>query len=214
MDAFHERLARIALTRGAGYGFALAGGYAVQAHGFLDRPSEDIDLFTTMDAESRFPNAVADILEAYQAEGLRVVRSVDSPGFTRLLVTDPTSDASAQVELGIDWREHPPTVLGVGPVLHPDDAVANKVTALSSRAQARDYIDVHAALTSGRYDGDTLLDLAAHHDPGFDPRLFAHALLAISRLPAEEFTAYGLPKQDLHQLIDTLTAWANEILED
>jgi hypothetical protein len=45
MDPFHERLARVALDVAASYGFALAGGYAVQAHGFLDRPSADVDLF-------------------------------------------------------------------------------------------------------------------------------------------------------------------------
>lgn len=45
MDPFHERLARIALEVAATYGFALAGGYAIQAHGFLDRPSADVDLF-------------------------------------------------------------------------------------------------------------------------------------------------------------------------
>ncbi|HET9656524.1 MAG TPA: hypothetical protein VFP72_14295 [Kineosporiaceae bacterium] len=36
-------------------------------------------------------------------------------------------------------------------MLDQDDAVANKVNALYSRAQARDRIDVHAALASGRY---------------------------------------------------------------
>ena len=46
MHPFHERLARVGLTAVSEYGFALAGGYAVQAHGLLVRPSEDIDLFT------------------------------------------------------------------------------------------------------------------------------------------------------------------------
>lgn len=43
MDPFHERLARVALDVAASHGFALAGGYAVQAHGFLDRPSADVE---------------------------------------------------------------------------------------------------------------------------------------------------------------------------
>jgi hypothetical protein len=47
MDDFHQLLARIALDAAAEHGFALAGGYAVQAHGILQRPSEDIDLFTS-----------------------------------------------------------------------------------------------------------------------------------------------------------------------
>lgn len=38
MDPFHARLARVALAAAEPYGFALAGGYAVQAHGFLQRP--------------------------------------------------------------------------------------------------------------------------------------------------------------------------------
>ena len=33
MDPFHEQLARIALDAAESFGFALAGGYAVQAHG-------------------------------------------------------------------------------------------------------------------------------------------------------------------------------------
>lgn len=45
MDPFHERLARIALDAAGSFGFALAGGYAVQAHGFLNRMSADVDLF-------------------------------------------------------------------------------------------------------------------------------------------------------------------------
>ncbi|MGH4022188.1 MAG: nucleotidyl transferase AbiEii/AbiGii toxin family protein [Pseudonocardiaceae bacterium] len=28
------------------YGFALAGGYALATHGLVDRPTEDVDLFT------------------------------------------------------------------------------------------------------------------------------------------------------------------------
>jgi hypothetical protein len=44
---FHERLARVGLTAAAPYGFCLAGGYAVQAHGMVDRRSKDVDLFTS-----------------------------------------------------------------------------------------------------------------------------------------------------------------------
>lgn len=54
------------------FGFALAGGYAVQAHGFLERPSEDVDLFTVADAEDRFNEAVSTAIEAYRTAGLTV----------------------------------------------------------------------------------------------------------------------------------------------
>lgn len=64
------------------------------------------------------------------------------------------------------------------PVLHPVDAVANKVCALFSRAEVRDYIDVHAVLNDGRYTGLELLQMAAEHDPGFDRLMFGGALRA------------------------------------
>ncbi|MFG1791929.1 hypothetical protein [Nocardia sp. NPDC049149] len=46
MEPRHRRLAEIALAVAGDQGFALAGGYAVRAHGMGDRPSGDVDLFT------------------------------------------------------------------------------------------------------------------------------------------------------------------------
>ena len=43
MDPLHRRAMRLGLAATEKYGFALAGGYAIQAHGFLDRVSEDVD---------------------------------------------------------------------------------------------------------------------------------------------------------------------------
>src|SRR5258707_5320125 len=56
VDAFHQVLARIGLDAAERYGFALAGGYAVQAAGFLQRPSEDIDLFTVWERRGGLVN--------------------------------------------------------------------------------------------------------------------------------------------------------------
>jgi hypothetical protein len=54
MQAFHEVAARIGLAATAPFGFVLAGGYAIQAHGFLVRGSEDVDLFTALGAPGSF----------------------------------------------------------------------------------------------------------------------------------------------------------------
>jgi hypothetical protein len=96
MHPFHERLASVGLAALSEYGFALAGGYAVQAHGMLVRPSEDIDLFTTTDAEAEFPTAAAAAIHAYQRDGLDVTTLVDSPGFARLDVTDAAEKITAR----------------------------------------------------------------------------------------------------------------------
>jgi hypothetical protein len=135
MDPFHERLARIALEAAGSYGFALAGGYAIQAHGFLDRISSDVDIFASSRAEFDFAQAVDAVVAACQHEGLHVNTEVRGPSFARLNVV--SGREIAKVELGVDWRENEPVRLAVGPVLHADDAVANKVCALFGRAEVR-----------------------------------------------------------------------------
>lgn len=183
MDPFHERLARLALAASADYGFCLAGGYAVQAHGFVDRISKDVDLFTTMAAAADFPAAQAAVVAALRADGLDVGVEREGATFARLAVSDPVSGEASTLELGVDWRAFPPVQLAIGPVLHPVDAAANKLCALFGRAAVRDYIDVYGVLNDGRYTGSKLLAMAAEHDPGFNPSMFAEALRAVIRLP-------------------------------
>jgi hypothetical protein len=71
MNPFHERLARVALRAVGQYGFALAGGYAVQAHGFLDRPSTDVDLFAAASADFDFADAVDTVIAVFEQDGAR-----------------------------------------------------------------------------------------------------------------------------------------------
>ncbi len=107
MDAFHERLARVALGAGSHPGLALAGGYAVQAHGFLTRPSEDVDLFTPAE-RTDFRDGVTAIKSAYEKNGIEVRVDVLSDHFARLRVTDTHSGQSGKVELAPDIRSQAP----------------------------------------------------------------------------------------------------------
>ncbi|SHN35263.1 nucleotidyl transferase AbiEii/AbiGii toxin family protein [Actinacidiphila paucisporea] len=210
MDHLHARLTRLALAAAAGDGFVLAGGYAVQAHGILNRVSDDVDLFTDQGDPQRFDAAVNVVRDAYTADGLtvEVMRSGDS--FARLLVTDEDG-RETKVEMGYDWRAEPPVMMDIGPVLHPDDAVANKVSALYSRAEARDYVDVHAALTSGRYSAQELLRLAEERDPGFDRPMFAQALRASRRWDDQDYMEYGLDAEAVIRLRSAMESWADEL---
>lgn len=96
MDAFHELLAHVALRAASDFGFALAGGYAVQAHGFLTRPSEDVDLFTSTE-RADFRDGVTTIKSAYEEIGFTVRVDVCSDHFARLWVTDTHSGESGKV---------------------------------------------------------------------------------------------------------------------
>ena len=210
LDAFHERLARTGLAAAQRYGFALAGGYAVQAAGMLMRPTEDIDLFTAWEQRAEFDAAVAAVVDAYVADGLTVSIQRQHDTFVRLTVSDGVRNA--KVELAVDSRANDPIHMTIGPVLHPDDAVAKKMTALYSRAFARDFIDIDAALQSGRYDRESLLRLAESFDVGFDRRVFAEALGELHNLDPDDFAQYGLEGQPVDDLRNRFEAWRQDLL--
>jgi hypothetical protein len=84
MDDFHSRVARVGLTALARYGFALAGGYAVQAHGIVERPSEDVDLFTDQPEPDKFHKAASEAVAAWRSDGLEVDPDQQSDTFAVL----------------------------------------------------------------------------------------------------------------------------------
>jgi hypothetical protein len=210
VDAFHQTLARIGLDAAERYGFALAGGYAVQAAGFLTRPSEDIDLFTVWERRAEFEAAAGAVVDAYRRAGLGVEVERRHDTFMRLTVFDGTQ--TAKVELGVDIRRNDPVRISVGPVLHPDDAIANKMRALYDRALARDFIDIDAVLRSGRYDRGDMLRLVERSDITFDRKVFAEALGQAQLLDDDDFAPYSVAGVDLEALRQRFAAWRKELL--
>ncbi|BFU46880.1 hypothetical protein [Krasilnikovia sp. MM14-A1004] len=172
MDPRHEKIAHIALSAAGTYGFALAGGYAVSAHGMIRNET-----------------------------------------FARLLLAqDSLPDQEPdKLELCADWRAHPPVQLSIGPVLHPDDAVANKMGALFGRAEARDFLDVDAAITSGRFSRERLLELAAATDGGFDRTVFANALASLRGITDADFDMYGVTADELAAMRARFSDWCDDL---
>jgi hypothetical protein len=83
MEPQHEQIARIALAAGARYGLALAGGYAVAAHGMGNRPSGDVDLFTSWQHRGEFAELAAAVVAALEGAGYRVRRVPRRPRHDR-----------------------------------------------------------------------------------------------------------------------------------
>jgi hypothetical protein len=208
----HLRLARIGLSVGGRTGFALAGGHAIGAHGILQRPSEDVDLFADWQRRADFPAAVDDVVLAYQHAGFTVEIDHRTATFARLHVTVPDEAGSHRVEPVANWRMHPPVQMDVGPVLHVDDVLAGKVDALYNRAAARDFLDLDAAIASGRYTLTHLCELAESADPGFDRTLFAEMLRRIDRFDEEDFAGYGVQPAELGALRERVTRWRDQLL--
>jgi hypothetical protein len=204
----HRRLAEIGLGVGERYGFALAGGHAVAAHGILQRPSEDVDLFTDWRRRVDFPAAVDAMIAAYCGVGYEVQVDHQTETFARLHVSDPAiPQVQHRVELVANWRIQSPIQMDIGPVLHPDDVMAGKMDALYNRAAARDFLDVDAAIASGRYNLERLCELAEAVDAGFDRRMFAEMLRSIRRFDDEDFTQYGLAADAVPALRTRVAQW-------
>jgi hypothetical protein len=209
LDPLQSRIARTALSLPQAHTLALAGGGAMIVHGFTDRATRDVDLFTEVDAEEASQVAAA-LRNELVAAGLRVSPADRPPHTNRFVITDPDSGTACQVEVFPDGGRLRPTVrLDIGPVLHPDDLAADKMLALWGRAEIRDYVDVAALLD--HYKPAALLELAAAKDSGFTPPRFADALDAIRRFDPEDWTTAGIdPNQSTH-IQDVIATWTSKL---
>jgi hypothetical protein len=193
------------------FGYALAGGYAVQTHQIVNRVSDDVDLFAPINrALAEMPAATERIIAADKAVGFTVELTHQNPEhtYTQLTVTDPVSGTQNKVELVAEFLNHPPVPSDLGPVLHPNDVAARKTSALDGRAEVRDTVNVDGLLKAG-YTRDRLMELARQNDDGFDQRMFADSLARIQRYTNKQFAAYGLTATEAAALREQFTDWQN-----
>ncbi len=215
MLPFHERLARTGLGATEEYGFVLAGGYAVAANGMGDRLSEDVDLFTNRADVGQFARACQALQAAYRREGLELDLVRQGPTFLDLVVTDPLTGDSSSIQLGLDYREHEPARLGIGRVLDAQDAVANKMTALYSRAETRDFIDVDLIVQSGRFSRERVIDLGDSREvQPMDRRILARRFRDVADRGEHEFAAYGVDAAERAEIVERFARWADDLRPD
>jgi hypothetical protein len=207
-EDFYAQVAKIALTVATKHGFVLGGGFAWLVSGLVQRPTEDVDLFT--DTAGGVAAAAGEVARVLTAAGYRVVREQGDELFAGMdedlqefLVAAP--DRALRLTLCRLDRRRSPVVMELGPVMHLDDLVATKVAALVNRREVRDYIDVAAALE--RYSLETVLELAHAADPALDPEDIADAGRYLDRLDDARFSLYGLKKRDIENLRDRLRDW-------
>ncbi|WP_327354013.1 nucleotidyl transferase AbiEii/AbiGii toxin family protein [Streptomyces sp. NBC_01304] len=207
MPELHRRLLADAFEVGGVFGLALMGGYAVQAHGVVSRPSQDLD-FATQD-----PAPIEDIVEVLTAglgkRGWRISNVSVTPRLARLLATDPVTEASCEVDLlkEVLWR--PPVVMDVGPVIDIADVVATKMRALGDRGLPRDAIDVHAM--SADHPMAELERLGARNAEDFDLRELRDRLEALVWVSDEEFAAYGLTDEQIAEIRHWAQDWERDL---
>src|ERR1700760_1142253 len=143
VDDFHRAVAATALRAAARYGFALGGGNALIAYGLIDRPPQDVDLFT--DREHGVRAAAGAVETALRGAGYTVERE-DSrsdladifdglgDGLAEWLITGPDG-AQMMLQMAYFERDRRPVTMDLGPVLDLEDVVGSKVVALASRVE-------------------------------------------------------------------------------
>jgi nucleotide-binding universal stress UspA family protein len=212
LKGFHERLARVALGTVEEFGFVLAGGYALVMNGFGDRPSMDVDLFTNDMSLEHFDQAVDNAIHALEKEGFEVVVLVRSGLFANLEVRDVINAEQSEIQFGWDYREFPPAHVSIGPVLDSRDAVANKMTALYSRGEVRDFIDIHTVLSSGSYSREEILALADEREANpLDRDLLIQRFLMVTYYDSTTFGQYGVASATTEEIINTFIQWARDL---
>jgi predicted nucleotidyltransferase component of viral defense system len=205
LDPLQQRVAETALELARHGRVALAGGSAMIAHGFVDRMSEDVDLFTPDQAEV---TDLRDRLSArLRADGYEVDIRRDAPGFVQLVVG--AAEGTLRVEIAQDSRMRPPVRLDIGAVLAPEELAADKTLALFGRAYARDLVDV--AALADRLGLEELLRLAAEKDAGFDRRRFGDAVAVAAAEPQLEFVRLGLGAAEIGALRERARGWSREL---
>jgi hypothetical protein len=208
LNDLHRRLLQDVLEIGNAFPFVITGGYAVQAHGLVDRLSRDIDVAT----DSSVPmDSLAGLLVAGLTKRGWLVRVIGvDPLSARFMVTDLGTGEDCEVDILKEGFNRPPEATPYGPVLALDDVIGTKVRALADRGYPRDLVDIHAA-SRIRSQGEleSLGRRCAWDEFSLDG--LATRLGSVQWRVDEEFSAYGLSGDEIADLRSWAQAWADDI---
>jgi hypothetical protein len=128
LSVLHRRLMQDVLEIGNSLPLVITGGYAVQAHELVDRPSRDIDVAT--DSGIPMEDIAAAVVAGLTARGWDVrIIGVD-PRSARMMATDPATSEQCELDILREVFSQPPAVTPYGPVLALYDVIGTKVRAL------------------------------------------------------------------------------------
>lgn len=208
MERLHETrrtVTRLVLGALAPLDFALAGAGALMEHGIVDRPTFDVDAFTTGRGTDLFADARTLVHGVLDSAGwsCELVRSHDE--FVTMETRNRTTGAVFAIDLGVDWRARPPVTLSVGPVLAVDDAVSAKLVALCSRREIRDALDVDSIRQFGQYSDADLVAMAGNRDPGFSREVLTSTIVSFTSADAAIAAHYDVAEAEWGQVLTRLS---------
>ena len=208
LNDLHRRLLQDVLAIGNEFPFVITGGYAIQAHGLVDRFSRDIDVAT--DSSLSMDSLATRLAQGLTERGWQVRIIGVEPVSARFMVTDPELSEDCEVDILKEAFNRPPQDTPWGPVLALDDVIGTKVRALADRGYARDVVDIHAA--SRIHSNAELESLGRRHAwDEFSIENLVMRLNAVEWRADDEFSAYGLSEETIADLRRWAQAWADEL---
>lgn len=231
IDDDHRRIIAVIQPVLKQYRFALAGGNALRVHGLSTRETRDVNMHTSAPPQEVQIGRVAPLVETallaagfgvqrvpvpgsgifpdaddYQARWNVTVSSADQP--EAFLENPAASERRILLQLFVDELLSPPVdIPDLGLVLRVEDALAGKVAALATRADARDFIDVAEAMRRG-WSPDDLIGLAMQQNPDYDRPYFTQVRANLAALDDFEFTQqYGLSLKQVRELRELFEQW-------
>lgn len=210
LTPLHERLLADILDLGSPYPLVLTGGYAVQAHGLVERFSRDLDVATENPAPME--EIIASLTAGLTARGWRTTHVQSDPLSGRFLVTAPDTGEECEVDVLKEAFWAPPAQTPYGPVLSLDDVIGTKVRALADRGTVRDLIDVQAA---SRHRSTADLESLGRRrtQDEFSLEDLRDRLTGAEWYEDEDYAAYGLNPRQIDELKAWALAWATDLGE-
>ncbi|MFD9543865.1 nucleotidyl transferase AbiEii/AbiGii toxin family protein [Streptomyces sp. NPDC060022] len=208
LSELHRRLLADVLDIGTPYPLVITGGYAVQAHGLVDRLSQDVDVATENPAP--MSEIIRSVSYGLTERGWQVEQIEIGALSGRLLVTDPSAGEQCEVDVLKEVLWHPPTSSEYGPVLSLDDVIGTKVRALADRGAVRDLIDVHA--TSQHRSQADLENLGRRHARfAFSLEDLRDRLVGAEWWDDQDYADYDLRPEQIAALRTWALDWATDI---
>ena len=204
LSPLQERVAALVTGIEDAKEFALAGGAALIIQGRISRQTRDLDFFGP--APAAVDRLLPRVETALTEEGLTVRRVLVNPGFARLEIGDGRDQT--ELDLAADARLLPMQPTTPAPTLSGEELGADKVLAIFSRAEARDFSDLLPLEEA--YGLDQLLELASQKDLGFQPKYFVEMLERFNRFRREEF---DIPDDQFALLQESVGRWRERALE-
>ncbi|MGW0538019.1 nucleotidyl transferase AbiEii/AbiGii toxin family protein [Streptomyces sp. NPDC003032] len=208
LSDLRRRLLADVLAIGTPYPLVITGGYAVQAHGLVERLSQDLDVATENPAP--MDEITSTVSSGLAERGWRVRQIETSPLSGRLIAADPATGEECEVDILKEAFWSPPTATEHGPVLAFDDMIGTKVRALADRGAVRDLIDVHAA---SRHRTTADLEMLGRRHARFEFHLhdLRDRLAGAEWWDDQDFTDYGLSCDQVTELRAWALLWASDL---